>query len=104
MDGTADARIPRRLGCDGGRASRSRRVPPWFEHHKLNIFDEYLATIADWDAYEGPWAANLETYAHAHPDDPESGEMLAWANEARTRRRLGPGVLGFALVLAGVAE
>ncbi len=72
----------------------------WFEQHRLTISDEYHATVADWDAYEEPWAANLEGYAHAHPEDPDSAGMLAWANEAHTRRRLGPGVLGFALVRA----
>ncbi len=71
----------------------------WFDEHRLGIADEYHATVADWDAYEEPWATNLETYAAEHPKDPDAPEMLAWAAEARARRRLGPGVLGFALVL-----
>jgi SAM-dependent methyltransferase len=76
----------------------------WFAQHGLNIADEYLATIADWDAYEEPWLANLEAHMQAHPDDPDRDGMRAWAAEARARRRLGPGVLGFALVLASLPE
>jgi hypothetical protein len=76
----------------------------WFEQHRLNISDEYLVTVADWDAYELPWLANLDGHAHAHPEDPDSAGMLEWANEARARRRLGPGALGFALVLASVPD
>jgi cyclopropane fatty-acyl-phospholipid synthase-like methyltransferase len=74
-----------------------------FERNRLSISDEYLVTVADWDAYEEPWLANLEGHAQANPDDPDSAGMLEWAAEARARRRLGPGVLGFALVLATVA-
>jgi cyclopropane fatty-acyl-phospholipid synthase-like methyltransferase len=75
-----------------------------FERNRLNISDEYLVTPADWDAYEQPWLANLDAHAQANPDDPDSAGMLEWANEARARRRLGPGVLGFALVLASVPD
>jgi SAM-dependent methyltransferase len=71
-----------------------------FEQHRLMISDEYLVTVADWDAYEEPWLANLEGHARANPDDPDSAGMREWAREARARRELGPGVLGFALVLA----
>jgi cyclopropane fatty-acyl-phospholipid synthase-like methyltransferase len=74
----------------------------WFDEHRLNVSDEYLATVADWDAYEEPWLANLEGHARSQPDDPDSAGMLEWAAEARARRRLGPGVLGFALVLASL--
>lgn len=76
----------------------------WFAQHGLNISDEYLATVADFDAYEEPWLANLDSYSRAHPDNPDSPGMLEWANQARARRRLGPGVLGFALVLASLPE
>jgi SAM-dependent methyltransferase len=75
-----------------------------FERNRLKISDEYLVTPADWDAYEEPWLANLDAHARANPDDPDSAEMLEWANEARARRSLGPGVLGFALVLARVPD
>jgi SAM-dependent methyltransferase len=74
----------------------------WFDQHRLTISDEYLATVADWDAYEEPWLANLDAHVGDHPDDPDSAGMSEWANAARARRRLGPGVLGFALVLATV--
>jgi hypothetical protein len=60
------------------------------------------AYLAGWGAYEEPWLANLEAHAQANPDDADSAGMLEWAAEARARRRLGPGVLGFALVLATV--
>jgi cyclopropane fatty-acyl-phospholipid synthase-like methyltransferase len=72
----------------------------WFEQHRLNISDEYLATVADFDAYEEPWLANLDAYTQAHPEDPDSAGMIEWATGTRARRRLGPAVLGFALVLA----
>jgi cyclopropane fatty-acyl-phospholipid synthase-like methyltransferase len=75
----------------------------WFEEHRLTISDEYLATPADWDAYEEPWLANIDGHVREHPDDPDAPGMVTWANETRARRRLGPGVLGFALVLATVA-
>ena len=74
----------------------------WFEQHQLTISDEYLVTVADWDAYEEPWLANIEGHAQGNPDDPDSAGMLEWAREARARRAAGPGVLGFALVLATV--
>jgi SAM-dependent methyltransferase len=71
-----------------------------FEQHRLDISDEYRVTVADWDAYEDPWLANIDAHVAAHPDDPDSVGMREWANETRARRALGPGVLGFALVLA----
>ena len=71
-----------------------------FGQHGLAVALQYDATIADWDAYEEPWLANIDAHVRDHPDDPDAPGMTAWANETRARRRLGPGVLGFALVLA----
>jgi cyclopropane fatty-acyl-phospholipid synthase-like methyltransferase len=74
-----------------------------FEQHGLDIRAEYHATIADWDAYEEPWLANIDAHVEAHPDDPDTAGMRQWASETRARRELGPGVLGFALVVANRA-
>ena len=55
---------------------------------------------AAWDLYEGTYAANVERFAAAHPDDPDAPAMLARIRPWREGYlRWGRTTLGFALLL-----
>ncbi|MGH7741028.1 MAG: class I SAM-dependent methyltransferase [Candidatus Eiseniibacteriota bacterium] len=58
------------------------------------------ASESDWDAYEDGYAANVESFAAAHPHDPDHDAMLerirAWRE---CYRRWGRSTLGFGIYL-----
>lgn len=66
----------------------------------FSIVASAVASDDDWDRYEGGYAANVEAFTAAHPDDPDTPAMLE-----RIRRwsggyhRWGRAALGFALSL-----
>jgi hypothetical protein len=66
-------------------------------------FDVVRALVSskeDFDAYETPYAANVERWAAARPDDPDSGAYLARIRAWRAEYlRRGRDTLGFALYL-----
>lgn len=62
--------------------------------------DAAVSTPADWDDYEDRYAANVQRYVAAHPDDPDSPALLARIQTWRDHYlRHGRATLGFALYL-----
>jgi hypothetical protein len=43
----------------------------------LDVLDVEVVSDAEWDDYEAAYAAGIEAWAAAHPDDPERTEFLA---------------------------
>jgi SAM-dependent methyltransferase len=57
-----------------------------------------LSSPAEWDAYEDPYAANIERFCAEHPGDPDRDAMLERIrNWRRLYQRWGRDTLGFGL-------
>ena len=65
------------------------------------VADSALSSAADWDAYEIPYAENLERFFAEHPDDPDREAFLARIRSWHgLYRKWGRDTMGFALYRA----
>jgi SAM-dependent methyltransferase len=68
--------------------------------HGLEPLWSAVATLEDWDAYEGLYADSIERFAAKHPEDPDHDAMLSRIRGWRaTYARWGRDTLGFGLYL-----
>lgn len=87
--GCAEADLPRR-----DRLHRAAHLAGFSVAHA------YDCSLADWDAYEDAYAANVEQFVAEHPDDPDADAMLARIRPWRAHYlEYGRATLGFGLDL-----
>jgi len=95
---------PAYLAAFGGRADEQHSLPETLalaEASGWQVIACHESTPAEWDDYEGAYAAAVRAWCDRHPDDPVAAEHRARiARWADAYDRWGRDTMGFALVLA----